>query len=118
MKLVLTSKQLLEKIFPEAIHGYNPLDVDEFIDLIINDYKEVEKNHLLTKSEMTRLNGRLEKLRVENENLLIENKSLKKRLDGIKSSDTPNKDNIELIKRINKLEGFLWKHGFSPEDIK
>lgn len=118
MKLELTSQQLLLKVFPEAIYGYNPLDVDEFLDLIINDYKEVEKNHLLTKSEMTRLNARIEKLRVENENLLIENKSLNKRLDGIKSSDTPNIGNIELIQRINKLEKFLWKNGFNPDDIK
>lgn len=118
MKLALTSQQLLLKVFPEAIYGYDPLGVDEFLDLVINDYKEVEKNHLLTKSEMMLLNSRLEKLRGENENLLVENKSLKKRLDGIKDSDTPNKNNIDLIKRIRKLENFLWKHGFNPDEIK
>lgn len=118
IKLSLSSEQLLEKVFPEAVHGYNALAVDEFIDMIIKDYKEIEKNHLLTKNEFALLNERIENLRKENEDLIVENKSLKKKFDGIKSSDTPNKDNITLLKKINKLETFLWNQGFDPNQIK
>jgi len=118
MKLILTSQQLLEKVFPEALHGYSAIAVDEFIDTIIKDYKEVERNHLISKSEITLLNTRLENLRKSNDDLIVENKSLKKKLEGIKSSDTPNKDNINLLKKINKLETFIWNQGFDPNKIK
>ncbi|MEA5061312.1 MAG: DivIVA domain-containing protein [Erysipelotrichaceae bacterium] len=118
VKLTLSSEQLLAKVFPDAIHGYSALDVDEFIDLIINDYREIESNYLVSKSELDLLNAKIDSLRKENEALTIENRSFQKRFDGIKESDNPTSDNITLLKKINKLEKFLWKQGFDPNTIK
>jgi DivIVA domain-containing protein len=117
-KLVLNSNLLLSKVFSFSSNGYDAAEVDAYLDEIIKDYKEIEGNVLISKSDLKILNEKIDALRKENENLAIENKSFKKRLDGIKESDSPNKSNIDLFRRINKLETFLWKKGFDPKEIK
>ena len=42
----------------------------------------------------------------------------KAKFANIKSSDNVNSDNIELVRRINALEKFLWAHGYNPDTIK
>ncbi|MFK2824169.1 cell division regulator GpsB [Bacillus sp. B190/17] len=38
-KVRLTAKDILEKDFKTSMRGYNPDDVDQFLDLIIKDYE-------------------------------------------------------------------------------
>ena len=42
LKLKLTSKEILNKIFPPSDRGYNAFSVDEFLDKVLEDYRTVE----------------------------------------------------------------------------
>lgn len=47
-RLNLTAKEILEKDFKQGFRGYDQDEVDKFLDLIIKDYENFQKN--LTKS--------------------------------------------------------------------
>ncbi|KAB7709236.1 cell division regulator GpsB [Bacillus aerolatus] len=62
-KVKLTGKDILEKEFKTSMRGYNPDEVDQFLDLIIKDYEvfhqaieELQQENLRLKkqSEITR----------------------------------------------------------------
>ena len=118
IKLVLSSEQIGNKIFKGVPRGYDPYEVDKFLDQIIMDYERVEANYLLGKSELDRLNSRIKSLEEANKNLEIEIGSYKLKNKNLKPTDAVTDDNINLIKRINALETFLWRNGFNPNEIK
>jgi len=118
VKLTLSSKEILEKVFPGAPRGYDPYQVDEFLDLILRDYTEIESNFLMKKEEIDALNAKVESLKKENQKLEIELGKYKERFSNIKASDEVTSDNINLIKQINKYETFLFKMGYDPKSIK
>jgi len=118
IKLVLSSEKILEKIFPGSPRGYDALQVDQFLDEIIKDYRLVEENALLAKKELEDLKSTIQKLENDKRKLEIENSRLKARFSNIKEEDMVNKDNINLIRRIRTLENFLYKNGFDPKDIQ
>lgn len=39
----LTAKKILDKKFENVINGYSPTKVDQYLDMIIQDYKEMEE---------------------------------------------------------------------------
>ena len=118
VKLILSSKEILEHIFPGAPRGYDPLKVDEFLDIVLKDYVEIEANYLMKKEEIDALNAKVEQLNKEKQKLEIELGKYKERFSNIKASDTVTSDNIDLIKKINKYETFIYKLGYNPHTIK
>ena len=118
IKLVLSSEQIGNKIFKGVPRGYDPYEVDKFLDQIIMDYERVENNYLMGKSEIEQLNNRIRILEDNNKNLEIELGKMKAKYQNVKPTDNVNDDNINLIKRINTLERFLWRNGFNPNNIK
>ena len=108
IKLKLSSQIILEKKFQGSTPGYNPLQVDEFIDKIIKDYKVVEGNALVYKSEIDELNKQIETLTKENKELSLANLKYESRLSNIKENDNVTSENVDLIKRINVLEKYLY----------
>lgn len=118
IKLNLNSKEILEMKFPNVPRGYDPLYVDEYLDKIIRDYKIIEANHLIENSEIDSLKTKITALEKENENLKIDNEKYASRLKDINENDNVTTSNIDLIKRINVLEKFLYQHGYIPSQIK
>jgi len=118
IKLALDSKQLLDKVFRGVPRGYDPYEVDSFIDEIIKDYLLVENNVLSDRKEIDNLNRQIAELKEENRTLEIEIGKYKSRFSNIKSTDNVTSDNMELIKTINKYEKFLFQNGFNPKNIK
>lgn len=118
IKLNLNSKEILEMKFPNVPRGYDPLYVDEYLDKIIRDYKIIEANHLIENSEIASLKTKIAALEKENENLKIDNEKYASRLKDINENDNVTTSNIDLIKRINVLEKFLYQHGYIPSQIK
>ena len=116
--LTLSSKKLLDKKFRSVPRGYDPLEVDEYLDKAINDYRIVESNVLAEKSEIDSLLEEIKKLKKENYDLQIENGKYKERFSNIKASDNVTSDNIMLMKKINKYESFLHRNGFNLKDIE
>ena len=118
IQLVLSSEEIGNKVFKGVPRGYDPYEVDKFLDTIIADYEKVESNYLASKEEIDALNKKIKKLDEERHYLEIELSKLKAKYSNVKPTDAVNDDNINLIKRINILEKFLWRNGFNPDNIK
>lgn len=119
IKLTLCSKEILATVFSGAVRGYNPLEVDSFLDNVIRDYQIIESNYLITKSDIENMQKKIDELEGKNQQLEIENKRYETRFEGIRDNDkSVSADNINLVKRISALEKFLWKQGFNPNTIK
>ena len=118
IKLNLNSKEILEMQFPNVPRGYDPLYVDEYLDKVIRDYKLVESNCLIESSEVDSLKSKIASLEKELDKLKIENEKYASRLKDINENDNVTIGNIDLIKRINVLEKFLYQHGYIPSQIK
>ncbi len=114
MELKLNAKEILDKAFTKNVKGYNALEVDEFLDIIIKDYQRVQRYT----REMNILNQALEKevnkLKSEVKNLELDNARLNSITKNIKADDEVSVSNIDLIKRINYLEELCYSNGISP----
>ena len=118
IKLVLTSDQISEKIFKGVPRGYDPYEVDKYLDQIIADYEKVEANFLYSKAEVDALNKKIETLEKEKRDLEMEVGRFKTKYSNVKNTDVVTDENLNYIKRINVLERFLWQNGFNPNNIK
>ena len=119
LKLFLNSQTIMNHIFPVVgKNAYDATEVDKFLDSIIQDYKKVEENSLILKKEYEELTAKNRNLEQEKRKLEVELEKYKARFANIKSSDNVTNDNIELVRRINALEKFLWTHGYNPDTIK
>ena len=101
-RVILTSRDILEKEFKIDTRGYRPQEVDRFLDTIIKDYEE--------------MNSIMKDLEKENKQLAEDNISLKQEIRKLKnkievlaenegSSSTPNAD---MLRRISKLEKIIY----------
>lgn len=81
----LSSKDILEKEFKTAIRGYNQIEVDEFLDLIIKDYEYFRQE--------------IEKLQIENERLKKQTEQRRSR-----SVQPTHQVNYDVLKRLSNLE--------------
>lgn len=90
----LNGKEILEKDFKTAMRGYNQDEVDEFLDIIINDYEKFQKQ--------------IEKLQLENERL-------KKRIDQPETRPTQQSPqaNYDVLMRLSNLEKEVFGKKFS-----
>lgn len=89
----LTIKNIYDKSFKTKFKGYNPIEVDTFLDDIISDYETYEKQIDALKREIIKLRKQL-----ENTTSLPEN-------------DVENASNFDILKRISNLE----KHVFGSK---
>ena len=119
LKLFLNSKTILDHTFP-LVHAnaYDAEEVDRFLDMVIQDYQVVEANVIVPTKEYESLKEKNKVLESEKRNIEIELERYKARFTNINPSDNVTTDNIELVRKINALEKFLWAHGFNPDTIK
>ena len=102
-RILLTSKDILEKEFKIDTRGYRPQEVDKFLDAIIRDYdeffeiiKEIESD----KKELIEDNIRLKQ----------EIRALRTKLDVLREdseSDT-SVGNADLLRRLSNLEKVIY----------
>ena len=119
LKLFLNSSTILEHTFPITHkNSYDAEEVDRFLDMVIQDYKVVEANVIIPSKEYETLKQKNKVLESEKRELEIELEKYKARLTNINPGDNVTTDNIELVRKINALEKFLWAHGFNPDTIK
>lgn len=104
-KIVLTPQDIVEKEFNIVTKGFRPQEVDEFLDIIINDYAEFNK---ILKS----LSKEVDNLTRENNELRKELRRLKD-LEAIAEDDMNNRpvNNVDLLKRISQLEKIVYGKG-------
>ena len=108
---------LLNKKFKSADRGYDPLEVDEVLDKIIEDY---EKFEVSSSVDITSLMAEISELKKERARL---NEELQKEKSKFKYLPKDLKevhiDNYELLQRIGKLEAFIKENlNVNPDEIK
>src|SRR5574344_673241 len=118
LKLDLNAKKILDQKFAKDVKGYNPDEVDAFLDRIIQDYLAVSQYQKQSGAYAEGLESKIATLQDEKRAMLedrdaaidakkkleLENASLKNKLGGIKPSDKPTAENIEYISRIRSEE--------------
>ena len=95
VELNLTAKEIYEKEFKKSrVKGYSEEDVNDYLDLIIEDYMKLDK--LLTRLKE------------------IENQNLKIKIEAIKNTNREERPvqvtNLDIIKRLSKLETAVFGH--------
>lgn len=115
-----TKEELLNKEFSVAVKGYNPLEVDQVLDKIIEDYERFEKNKSNSSVDVDELLNQIKVLKEENETIKEELEKERNKWKYIsKDHKDIHLDNYELLLRIGKLEMYIHdKLGINPEDIK
>jgi DivIVA domain-containing protein len=89
----LTAKEILEKDFKQGFRGYDQDEVDKYLDLIIKDYEQFQKEY----DRLLQENNRLKKD--------AQNVSEQTRRVPVAQSSTTNSD---ILQRLSNLE----KHVF------
>ena len=99
-RILLSSKDILEKEFKIDTRGYRPQEVDKFLDAVIRDYDEFAS--IIKEAE----NDKKELLE-DNIRLKQEIRNLRTKVDVIKegSGEITNSD---LLRRISKLEEIIY----------
>lgn len=117
-KLSLTSEEILNHVFKSSSKGYDPLEVDKFLDVVLSDYKSMEAKKINDQKQLEKIKNDNDVLIKKVRELEFELATYKVKFSNLKPSDNINLDNINYIKRINDLETFLFKNGFDPSKIK
>lgn len=117
LKLTLDSKTIYNKVFQGNKSGYDALQVDQFLDIIIKDYQEIEKFTLDIQIKMETLEQDVTTLNEQVKVLQAENTTLKEKLRDFQENKDANINNIDYLKRISKLENALYKVGINPNNI-
>lgn len=101
-RIVLTSRDILEKEFKIDTRGYRPQEVDRFLDTIIKDYDEM--NSIIRDLEREK-----KQLVEDNIGLKQEIRNLKTKIDVLSESEgNGNTSNADVLRRISKLEKIIY----------
>ncbi|EIT86647.1 cell division protein GpsB [Fictibacillus macauensis ZFHKF-1] len=95
-KMNLTAKDVLEKDFKQGFRGYDQDEVDKFLDLIIKDYENFQKE--------------LEAVMQENNRLRKEMQNTSEQTRRVPPASTMNV-NSDILQRLSNLE----KHVFGSK---
>ena len=116
MKLLLTSKDILDKEFTKQNVGYNPSEVDEFLDNILNDYRVIDDILANQDKQISLLSKENNLLKKDLDELRNEMKS--KKNTNFNLNEYSSLDNLELLKKISAYECALYELGIDPSKIK
>lgn len=101
-RIVLTSRDILEKEFKVDTRGYRPQEVDKFLDMVIKDYEEM--NAIIRDLEREK-----KQLIEDNISLKQEIRNLKTKIDVLSESDgNAGTSNVDVLRRISKLEKIIY----------
>jgi len=100
-KLTLSPNDILEKEFKIDTRGYRLKEVDQFLDMIINDYEEFIK--IMKESEKEK-----EALLEEIMSLKQEIRNLKMSVEIAKNNDPKEVNNVDVLKRVAQLEKIVY----------
>lgn len=93
----LSGKDILEKDFKTGMRGYNQEEVDEFLDIVIQDYDTFQQE--------------IDRLRQENDRLKTQSDQSRTR------STTPNHQvNYDVLKRLSNLEKAVFGKKFAETE--
>lgn len=89
----LTSEDILKKDFKTSMRGYNQVEVDEFLDIIIKDYEFFNKEIMKLRKEVQQLKSQTNYGRERQSN------------PQLSRQNRPNHQvNYDILKRLSNLE--------------
>ena len=100
-RILLTSKDILEKEFKIDTRGYRPQEVDKFLDLIIRDYGEF----LAIIKEME--NDKKDLIE-ENIKLKQEIRNLRTKIEVLNEESNDDSSSADVLRRLSNLEKIIY----------
>jgi len=101
-KLNLTAKEVLDKHFDKDFKGYSSDQVDDFLDVVIEDYQLMEEN-------VSELLNMINSLQAEVKSLQDRNVELEGMRKAFDLSKTTSYSSVDLLKRISRIEEEVFK---------
>jgi DivIVA domain-containing protein len=95
-----TTQEILQQQFKTKMRGYDPEEVDEYLDNVIRDYETMQKEILSLKEENEMLVAKIEKLQ-KNAQLLTRPSTVPASDGGTKGAGVTN---FDILKRLSNLE--------------
>lgn len=111
----LNAQEIFEKEFHVDIKGYAPAEVDEFLDLIIEDYQVYEEKMEELAQALNRYEEKIKELQQEIQSLQNENQNLNEKVSG--DYINANTDMVDVLKRIARLEQAVF-HTINSAPVK
>ncbi|KPG71659.1 cell division regulator GpsB [Enterococcus sp. RIT-PI-f] len=93
--LIYSPKDILQQEFKTKMRGYDPVEVDEFLDNIIKDYENYNKEILALQEENDRLNAKVDQL--------SKNQAVASRVQQ-EAPKSQTVTNFDILKRLSNLE--------------
>ena len=121
LNLKLSATEINAKQFQAKDGGYDALQVDKYLDLVVNDYIAFDQFANSMKKMINNydeLKQTCEVYRNKLSELECLNVLLQEELNVIKQNEGAAVSNIELLQRISKLEQALYNLGMDPSKIK
>ena len=100
-RIMLTTKNLLEKEFKVDTRGYRPQEVDKFLDIVIKDYEEFL-------NIIKELENEKKDLVDDNIKLRQDIRMLKTKIDAIKDGNMTEVSNADILRRLSSLEKLVY----------
>jgi DivIVA domain-containing protein len=103
----LTQREIVDKDFDTKLRGYDREEVDEFLDLIIQDYKSFQDE--------------IEELKEDNDRLIAELDETSKQSDmraQSQSSGQSTVTNFDILKRLSNLERQVFGSKLDDSDVE
>ena len=101
-KIELSPQDILEKDFKIDTRGYRLKEVDQFLDIIINDYEQFYAMINNLEKEKADLLGEIMHLKQELRTMKTSAEIAKR------NSDIPEVTNVDLLRRLSKLEKMVY----------
>lgn len=121
LKLKLTASEINSKEFQAKNGGYDALQVDRYLDLIVNDYIAFEQYENLTKKLYANYDELVKTCEIYKTKLSeseYQRTLLQEKVEVLKQNEGNATSNIELLQRISTLEQALYNLGKDPSKIK
>lgn len=118
MKVKLTRQKVIDKEFNANIRGYKAIEVDEFLDIVADDYSNFERDISELSRKYEEIVQNYELLKNSMTELEAKNAILQEKVKNITDDSEVSLSNIDLLNRIQALESALFKAGIDPTKIK
>jgi DivIVA domain-containing protein len=121
LNLKLSAQEVNSKEFSGKNGGYDALQVDKYLDLIVSDYIAFEQYVNTTNKTVKAfedLRRTCETYKVKLSESEYKQALLQEELNILKQNEGMSVSNIELLQRISVLEQALYKLGKDPSKIK
>ena len=102
-RLNLTAQQICDKQFNSDFKGYNPTEVDSFLDLILEDYDVFENT-------IQQLRMEIERLKADRTTLQTQLIELQGQQRATNAAGANNNSQLDILKRLSRLEEVVYNN--------